>query len=1072
MTARIFGRTSGMFREGGRWIAALALAVFVVASGKPARASDAGVFFDGGHSAADEDGGSPPSSSSTRAIEAELGRLGKEVSDLGSLGRGGPLEHFPVAALFEVDLLDEEAIVRRIQVLRSRSESRARSSTTSAALDSPGLSLDAAGGLSEVADAKLSGESADQRDALISERDRLRLAFLERPRSDREAAIDRERARQRLKDERERADRERAAAMEAERKAEIERQQALEAARLAEGAAKRAIAAERARVAAERAALATTRRDQAEARQLGVSDEAKRRGVLDELLRRAGDREISSSEADRLYDEIVADLSKRREALAGLLDQLGHTVSQHDFRIEIDLDAPEYATLSRERDALIADAAALEEEAAEIEGDKHERMYASVTGAVAEISSLNELRISLLERLSDEKRGDVLGLTRAGLAQLEREMGHVRLMARWYPRAKLASFARLPSLLEDTFTVGRMSLKTFGALLLVAGVVVARRRHKTWIEKCRAFALGMTKKRALRLWLDRWLRAVAAIAGPGLFLIVAYLFLDGIVEPEEGSELGVLRDVVIAFSWYRLASAATHHALTAAAAREVGVVSKAVSDKILRSVHAGGRFVLAVYAFLVVSGAILGKGYLYRVVITSAWLGALPIAYLLLRWWRGDIAAVYLRAHPSGALASLVDRTRDRASGIFIVAAAFAFVAARGGAAYARGMLLGFEQTRKALAFVFRKRLERQRENSAGTDEGAAALPDVLLRAFGEGPAEPAFALARYPRLDEIETMMRAYREGARGGAAVVLVGEQGVGKTWWLEELARRASPPLAVRAIEHRITTESEVGSMLCEVLSMEKLTTSRDLVRRLAGGGPRVVLLDMCQNLVLRAVGGMEGYRAFSEIVSGTSDRIFWICAFAKRPFEFVRRVEVGRDIFHTTVELPAWTEAEIGELIDRRMSTTGFVASYEDLIVERLEGTEFSTEVLRTAGSYRRLLWDYADGNPRVAIHFWLRSLVPEGDRRVRVRLFTAPEVERLEGLRERTRFVLAALVQHESITAAEASRFLRYPVAECESTLAFLNQEGYLVEKDGRHRLTTRWYRAILRFLRRKNLLFT
>ncbi len=48
---------------------------------------------------------------------------------------------------------------------------------------------------------------------------------------------------------------------------------------------------------------------------------------------------------------------------------------------------------------------------------------------------------------------------------------------------------------------------------------------------------------------------------------------------------------------------------------------------------------------------------------------------------------------------------------------------------------------------------------------------------------------------------------------------------------------------------------------------------------------------------------------------------------------------------------------------------------------------SSQIVRTSRGYFRMLWDFTDGNPRLATHFWLRSLVPDDEKnRVRVHLW--------------------------------------------------------------------------------------
>jgi hypothetical protein len=141
-----------------------------------------------------------------------------------------------------------------------------------------------------------------------------------------------------------------------------------------------------------------------------------------------------------------------------------------------------------------------------------------------------------------------------------------------------------------------------------------------------------------------------------------------------------------------------------------------------------------------------------------------------------------------------------------------------------------------------------------------------------------------------------------------------------------------------------------------------------------------------------------------------------------------------------------------------------------VVDRLEGSALEDAVLRTEGEYLRLLWDYAQGNPRVAMCFWLRSLAPSGGE-LRVRLFEQPRARHLEALHEQSRFLLAAVILHENLSADEAARSVGLSRRACAALLAFLTQQGFLSEADGRWRVSTPWYREVIRHLRRKRLLF-
>ena len=144
-------------------------------------------------------------------------------------------------------------------------------------------------------------------------------------------------------------------------------------------------------------------------------------------------------------------------------------------------------------------------------------------------------------------------------------------------------------------------------------------------------------------------------------------------------------------------------------------------------------------------------------------------------------------------------------------------------------------------------------------------------------------------------------------------------------------------------------------------------------------------------------------------------------------------------------------------------------YDDLVVDQLDTG--LAEGLRAAERFHRLLWDHADGNPREAVRVWLRSLVPDAADRVRVRLFSAANPDDLEQLGTLSRFVLAAIVQHDYITVDEAARALGEPTRDCRMTLAWMATQGFVASHEGQYRVTPTWQRAAVRYLKRKHLAF-
>jgi hypothetical protein len=238
----------------------------------------------------------------------------------------------------------------------------------------------------------------------------------------------------------------------------------------------------------------------------------------------------------------------------------------------------------------------------------------------------------------------------------------------------------------------------------------------------------------------------------------------------------------------------------------------------------------------------------------------------------------------------------------------------------------------------------------------------------------------------------------------------------------------------------------------------------------GPRRVIVLDRAQHLYLATVGGYEAFQTFAELVNRTCRHVFWLCSMNAYAWRHLAAVRADAAVFRTRRELTGWSQDRIGELIRARCAASDARFNYADLVVEGMEGVSIKARLIESEEGYIRLLWDYSDGNPRAALHYFLRSLDPERGNRVRVRLFKAPENSLLEEGGHDGLFVLAAVVTHESISLDDLVAVTRLGRSECIIHLDRLLEIGAVVDEDGLYSVSTHWHRAAIRLLRRRNLL--
>jgi len=795
---------------------------------------------------------------------------------------------------------------------------------------------------------------------------------------------------------------------------------------------------------------------------------------LEEILRlttRADTAPPGGGQADSLFDQTVARLQRTRLGLRQALDAMDAASAVPDWPVNLDPAASSALALQNRVRALDSLRASTE---AEAEGLR--RLEASVRWEALQargdlVRRLNALRIAELSRLSPARRREILGITQQGFAQLRREITQIDLAARLYLRARIHDLHSLPAVRRNVFRVGSVLRVTLELIALVIAFAWVWRRWKPAVVRLRRGLFRRVRGYQAKQTLEAGLGMLEVLGPWGLYLLTLSLAEGVLGEYAHRGELSLLLRLARIYGYYRLAIDACYALLLRAAGRYRFQTGGTWRRRAYTSIRAAARLLGAVSVLLLVSALFLGRGYLYHLVLRLAWVFGVLFALRLLGAWRGEISSAYLQASPQGRVAAAVRRYGAHWYGLFVSLLAFLFLAARAAAALARDFAMGFDQTRKALAFVSRKRMEKQAEKRGYAEARPEDLPSPLRQAFSEDPLErDAPAVDCFPGLDRLQGSIEQWRAG-NGGGIFLLTGEPGTGKTSWL---ARIPSGDLAVTGVHFtdRPASAAELARTLGASL-LEKGAAPESmnaLATALLALPPRIVCLESLHSLFLSAIGGYDCLEAFLALAEATSRKVYWVCTCDGFAWIHLKAVRPEMAVFRGRQKLGPWSEKNIRALLQMRLSASGMQARYDDLVLDRMEGVSAEATLLRTEEGYSRLIWDYADGNPRVAINCWLRSVDPEGPDRVRVRLFRSLGTTELESAGESGLFVLAAIVNHVYLTLEETSRVTHYPPGLCRIQLDRFSELGALLREDGRYRVATPWQRPVIRLLRRRNLL--
>jgi len=1025
----------------------------------------------------------PPPPAAVKSDAEKPYQLRDQIEQLELLLAGESAPDTEISTLFRIDVTDARAVAARIDALRlsldTLTEERDQLRSTATPI---GDDDDSAGGDDDSARTGVAPPPLSEKDAarlklldLLIQRDNLRLAFLVLPDEERAGILDGIAERRALATERVAATESRKDAAEAARRAEQARREAEAEAAAALTRALKELAEERARAEQARYGFAYLRSTGADDRFARAEIHAESQDWARRAEARIAAEELPEYEAITLYEEAVDLLDPARDDLSAALTDLGAASHYDVYEPEIDPHATRYLEHPIERAALLRVMEAVETERDEAVAEERGWRWDRLDSTSALVFRLNDARLDLLPRLGNEDRAELLSASRTGLEQLSREIGHLGLMTRWYVRCRYRDVRAVPGWMVDT--LGRGATRWSAILLLIVAIasIWAFRNRKNLLTRFNKWVRAEAREREreqLGLRIVRWVNTLGVDLGIWISVWLAVALSNRLTDV---AEVQLLERLALTYAAYRFLRGSVHALILSAVSFTRRKVSTEISDRILRSVRLMGRYALGVAAFLVVAATVVGKGYLYNLVLELSWLGAIPIAFVLLRRWRDDLFDIYVPTFPRSRLNTLIEKYRKRSTAVFVVIPAALHLAGRAVWIYARAWALRFERIRKAVSYIFRRRLETKAAAVGHGTTDLSTLPDDLRESFRADPTDD-LAVAHYPGMDQALGLVERYLDGGPGGA-IALVGERGVGKSTWLHELQGRIEHlPVRYARIENSVIGEAAACAELCRILELERCTDIDTLTRGIHELPRQVVMLDHCQEFVLRCVRGAEGFEAAAQVLQRTVGQLVWVCSFSKPIWEYLEFAHKGQNVFDQVQFLRGWTEEQILDLVARRTAMASYTVTFEDLIDDDVHEQERDAEITRTQERFIRLLWDYTDGIPRLAMYFWLRSLIPDGERwsdksAARVRLFKGPVPDDLEHLQEQSRFVLNSVVSHGMLSLDEAVQVLQYTPDQCLSILELLRARGYLALDGDRYRVTNHWDRAVVRYLRRKHLLY-
>lgn len=332
-------------------------------------------------------------------------------------------------------------------------------------------------------------------------------------------------------------------------------------------------------------------------------------------------------------------------------------------------------------------------------------------------------------------------------------------------------------------------------------------------------------------------------------------------------------------------------------------------------------------------------------------------------------------------------------------------------------------------------------------------------------------------RKEEMAQVVHAFENWKSGNySATLLHGEKGSGASTLINIFSKSVQGLEVYRKkLDEGIYTEEKAFQFINAWFEKKEIKDFEDTVAFLNGGKKKLLILEDFQHFYLKKINGFEAMNMFLELISKTSQNVFWVIEITSYTYTFLSKtIDIGR-YFRHNIELKSLSNESIVSLIMKRHRVSGYSLNFSTDYFTQAERKKIRNlpkdkQQEGISQVYFQYLNRFAQSNISLALLYWLRSIDRIENNTIKISRNQPFNFEFLNNMNDDNTFTLHSLLLHDSLNVEEHAAVFHQSVASSRRNLMVLVDHGLLTLKNERYYLNRLLYRYVVNALISKNII--